>query len=339
MADSERRTDRGRTVQPARHERVQEGEKGAQAAAGYAIKTQRLCKCYGGTFVVSGVDLCVPEGSVYGFIGPNGAGKSTTMKMLLGLTRPTSGDVTLLGRPMNDKNRLELLAQTGSLIESPACYAHLTAQENLKIIADLKGVSHQDIDRVLRIVRLDGERKRTVKQYSLGMRQRLGIAQALLGRPRLLILDEPTNGLDPAGIQEMRELIHSLPEQYGATVLISSHLLGELEQFIDHVGVIGGGKLLFQGTLARLRQRSRGEIELRAMERETALCLLHENGVRAVCQPDGALLVPALADEALAALVARLCAGGAGIVGVAQRTRSLEDIFLGLTGGEGREQA
>ena len=193
------------------------------------IETKALCKQYGPHTAVDHVELHVPQGCVYGFIGPNGAGESTTMKMLLGLIHPTAGRVRLLGQELTEKSRLPLLRQTGSLIESPAGYLHLTAQENLEIVADLKGVPHKDIGRVLDIVHLTQDRNRRVGQYSLGMKQRLGIAMALLGSPKLLILDEPTNGLDPAGIQEMRALIRNMPAATGATVLISSHLLGEME--------------------------------------------------------------------------------------------------------------
>lgn len=164
------------------------------------IETHNLCKSYHERMVVDNLNLNVPQGSVYGFIGPNGAGKSTSMKMLLGLTHPTSGSVKLLNQTMNEENRIALLRQTGSLIEFPSGYLHLTAKENLSIIADLKGISHKDIERVLEIVKLTADANRKVSQYSLGMKQRLGIAMALLGKPRLLILDEPTNGLDPAGI-------------------------------------------------------------------------------------------------------------------------------------------
>ena len=205
------------------------------------IETHNLCKSYHGRMVVDHLNLNVPQGSVYGFIGPNGAGKSTSMKMLLGLTHPTSGSVKLLNQTMNEENRIALLRQTGSLIESPSGYLHLTAKENLSIIADLKGISHKDIDRVLEIVKLTADANRKVSQYSLGMKQRLGIAMALLGKPRLLILDEPTNGLDPAGIQEMRSLIASMPERTGATVLISSHLLSEMEQMVTQVGILNHG--------------------------------------------------------------------------------------------------
>lgn len=177
----------------------------------WAVRTRDLCKAYHGRSVVDHLNLHVPHGCVYGFLGPNGAGKSTSMKMMLGLARPTSGSVELLGRKLDEESRIELLRETGSLIESPSGYLHLTARENLAIVCDLKGVSHREIDRVLDIVRLTGDANRRLGQYSLGMKQRLGIATALLGRPRLLILDEPTNGLDPAGIQEMRSLIASMP--------------------------------------------------------------------------------------------------------------------------------
>ena len=203
---------------------------------------------YHGRPVVDHLNLTVPEGCVYGFLGPNGAGKSTTMKMLLGLVHPTGGSVELLGHTLNEANRIALLRQTGSLIESPSGYLHLTARENLSIVADLKDVDRKDISRVLEIVHLTKDADRKVGQYSLGMKQRLGIAMALLGSPKLLILDEPTNGLDPAGIQEMRSLIASMPQTTGATVLISSHLLGEIEQMVDQVGILNHGRLLFEGS-------------------------------------------------------------------------------------------
>ena len=220
----------------------------------YVIETKRLCKTYGGRTVVHNLDLHVPQGCVYGFIGPNGAGKSTSMKMLLGLVHPTAGSVALLGRTLTERTRLELLRQTGSLIESPSGYLHLTAQENLEIVADLKGVPYKDIDRVLEIVHLQADRKRKVGQYSLGMKQRLGIAMALLGSPRLLILDEPTNGLDPSGIHEIRNLVKSLPSLYDCTVLISSHMLSEIELIADDIGILNHGRLLFEGSMNDLRQ-------------------------------------------------------------------------------------
>lgn len=300
----------------------------------FIVQTTALTKRYAGRSVVNQVSLSVPEGSVYGFIGPNGAGKSTTMKMLLGLVKPSGGEILLLGKRMEEKNRLELLRQTGSLVESPSCYGHLTGEENLQIVAELKNVPKKDIDRVLEIVELTGCRKRKVKQYSLGMRQRLGIAQALLGNPKLLILDEPTNGLDPSGIQQMRSLIREMPQRCGATVLISSHLLSEMEQMVDQVGIINHGELLFQGKLAALRQHSQGDISLRVLRPEKALPIL--GNLAKSDREQGAFRLPAMREEPLAELVQRLAVGQAGVVELNRHTRSLEEIFLSLTGEEAK---
>ena len=298
----------------------------------YVVETTALSKQYASRPVVDQVSLCVPEGSVYGFIGPNCAGKSTTMKMLLGLLKPSGGSIHLLGQEMNAKNRLELLRQTGSLIESPSCYGHLTGEENLQIVADLKNVPKRDIDRVLEIVCLTASRKKKVKQYSLGMRQRLGIAQALLGSPKLLILDEPTNGLDPAGIQEMRSLISEMPRRCGATVRISSHLLSEMEQMADHVGIIDRGQLLFQGPLPELQQYSRGDITLRVLHPEKALPILER--LDFVQQTRQTFHLPTMPEDQLALLVQRLAGNHAGVVELRRHTKSLEEIFLSLTGRE-----
>ena len=297
------------------------------------IETKALCKQYGPHTAVDHVELHVPQGCVYGFIGPNGAGKSTTMKMLLGLIHPTAGRVRLLGQELTEKSRLPLLRQTGSLIESPAGYLHLTAQENLEIVADLKGVPHKDIGRVLDIVHLTQDRSRRVGQYSLGMKQRLGIAMALLGSPKLLILDEPTNGLDPAGIQEMRALIRNMPAATGATVLISSHLLGELEQMVEQVGIIDHGHILFEGPLTELQRHSRGNVTLRLLDPAKAAPILRANGLTA--HSDNCVVtLPPLQDALLADLVQKLAACGAGVVELTPHTKTLEEIFLSLTSEE-----
>lgn len=297
------------------------------------IETKALCKQYGPHTAVDHVELHVPQGCVYGFIGPNGAGKSTTMKMLLGLIHPTAGRVRLLGQELTEKSRLPLLRQTGSLIESPAGYLHLTAQENLEIVADLKGVPHKDIGRVLDIVHLTQDRNRRVGQYSLGMKQRLGIAMALLGSPKLLILDEPTNGLDPAGIQEMRTLIRNMPAATGATVLISSHLLGEMEQMVEQVGIIDHGHILFEGPLTELQRHSRGNVTLRLLDPAKAAPILRANGLTA--HSDGCVVtLPPLQDALLADLVQKLAACGAGVVELTPHTKTLEEIFLSLTSEE-----
>ena len=297
------------------------------------IETKALCKQYGPHTAVDHVELHVPQGCVYGFIGPNGAGNSTTMKMLLGLIHPTAGRVRLLGQELTEKSRLPLLRQTGSLIESPAGYLHLTAQENLEIVADLKGVPHKDIGRVLDIVHLTQDRSRRVGQYSLGMKQRLGIAMALLGSPKLLILDEPTNGLDPAGIQEMRALIRNMPAATGATVLISSHLLGEMEQMVEQVGIIDHGHILFEGPLTELQRHSRGNVTLRLLDPAKAAPILRANGLTA--HSDSCVVtLPPLRDALLADLVQKLAACGAGVVELTPHTKTLEEIFLSLTSEE-----
>ena len=297
------------------------------------IETKALCKQYGPHTAVDHVELHVPQGCVYGFIGPNGAGKSTTRKMLLGLIHPTAGRVRLLGQELTEKSRLPLLRQTGSLIESPAGYLHLTAQENLEIVADLKGVPHKDIGRVLDIVHLTQDRNRRVGQYSLGMKQRLGIAMALLGSPKLLILDEPTNGLDPAGIQEMRALIRNMPAATGATVLISSHLLGEMEQMVEQVGIIDHGHILFEGPLTELQRHSRGNVTLRLLDPAKAAPILRANGLTA--HSDSCVVtLPPLQDALLADLVQKLAACGAGVVELTPHTKTLEEIFLSLTSEE-----
>lgn len=295
------------------------------------IETHDLCKQYGNALRVAHLDLDVPEGSIYGFLGPNGAGKSTTLKMILGLVHPTAGSIRVLGKKMDNGTRLSVLQQVGSLIESPSYYGHLTGEENLRIVQTLRGVPERSIREVLQIVRLDGQRGKKVAHYSLGMKQRLGLAAALLGYPKLLILDEPTNGLDPAGIQEMRELIRSLPERFGMTVVVSSHLLSEIDQMADHVAVIREGELVFQDTLEALHGRSRHHLALRTTNNAVARAILQESSVS--CQEeDGYLILPILSDELAAQLTRLLAQRRLGIIRLEERQKSLEDIFLELTG-------
>ena len=295
------------------------------------IFTDALTKQYGHRVVVSSLDLSVPEGSIYGFLGPNGAGKSTTMKMLLGLVRPSSGRMRILGYEMTQKNRLAILGATGSLIESPAYYGHLSGKENLQIICTLRNVPETEIDRVLSIVRMDGQKDKKVRQYSLGMKQRLALATALLGQPRLLLLDEPTNGLDPAGIQEMRELICSLPKDYGITVLVSSHLLSEIDHMATHVGIIDHGQLIFQDSLAALHEHSRSRILLRTDHDSAARKLLQSAGIP-VGQSGVTLYLDTRDDAQVMRAAALLIEHGIGLLRLSEQQMSLEDIFLHLTG-------
>jgi ABC-type multidrug transport system ATPase subunit len=294
-----------------------------------AIATHALTKSYGGVRVVDGVALEVPEKAVYGFLGPNGAGKSTTMKMILGLVRPTAGEVDLLGERVGRKNRLAALAQVGSLIESPSCYKHLTARENLDIIRRLKGLPPASIDEALKTVGLARTGRKLAGQFSLGMKQRLGLAAALLGNPRLVLLDEPTNGLDPEGIHEMRALIRSLPQTHGTTVLVSSHLLSEVEQMADHVGIISQGQMVWQGALGDLRARARRQLAFRTTDDARAATLL------GATEQDGWLLAPFADDGVVARSSLALAQEGVGVVRIEERSESIEDIFLELTEGRG----
>lgn len=296
------------------------------------VETNGLCKQYGNALRVNSLGLHVPEGAVYGFLGPNGAGKSTTLKMVLGLTRPTRGTITLFGKPLTAGSRMEMLRSVGSLIESPSYYGHLTGEENLRIVQTLRGRPAREVSEVLALVRLGEARDKKVSQYSLGMKQRLGLAAALLGYPKLLILDEPTNGLDPAGIQEMRELIRSLPERYGMTVVVSSHLLSEIDQMATDVGIISNGTLVFQDELHRLHERSEHHIALRTGNNALALEALRENGI--ACDYSGEYLsLPPLEDAQVAHCSMLLCERQIPVLRIEERQKSLEDIFLGLTEG------
>lgn len=296
------------------------------------IQTHHLSKRYGSVLRVNDLDLRVPEGCIYGFLGPNGAGKSTTLKMILGLVRPTAGDVAVFGEGMTRRNRLRILSQIGSLIESPSYYGHLTGEENLRIVQTMRGVPAQNIREVLEIVRLTDAKDKRAAHYSLGMKQRLGLAAALLGYPRLLILDEPTNGLDPAGIQEMRELIKALPGRFGMTVVVSSHLLSEIDQMADHVGIIREGELVFQDSLAALHSKSQHHLALRTTDNARAGQLLRERRLRVSTDEEGWLVLPLLTDETTAALAELLVTQRIGVLRLEERQKSLEDIFLELTG-------
>lgn len=217
------------------------------------IETKNLTKTYSGFTAVDSINLHIQKGTVYGFLGPNGAGKSTTMKMFLGLTKPTGGTFLIDGKKYPG-DRMEILKNIGSFIEAPAFYGNLSGEENLDIIRHILGLPKSAVDEALDIVGLTQYKKRLARKYSLGMKQRLGLASALMGKPPILILDEPTNGLDPVGIHEIRTLIRSLPKMFDCTVLVSSHLLSEIELMADNVGILNHGRLLFEGTLDELKE-------------------------------------------------------------------------------------
>lgn len=295
------------------------------------VATDNLSKEYDGVYRVQELDIRIKEGDIYGFLGPNGAGKSTTMKMLLGLVKPTSGTIEIMGKPFNEKNRRDILASVGSLIESPSYYGHLTGRENMEIIRRLLDLPKKNIEEAVHIVRMENQMEKKVKNYSLGMKQRLGIAMALARFPKLLILDEPTNGLDPAGIEEMRELIKMLPKQYGMTVMISSHILSEIDQMATVVGIINQGCLIFQERMSVLDMQREPQIILRTSDNNRAFQLLKKANPQRTA--DG-LQIGALTDEQTGAVVQCLCSNGISVYRVEEHRESLEDIFLNLTGKE-----
>lgn len=240
------------------------------------IKTTNLTKIYGNQKSVDNLNINVNSGEIYGFIGRNGAGKTTTIRMLLGLIKPTSGKIEIFGEDFF-RNQKEILRRIGSIVEVPGFYENLTARENLLINAKIIGVHKKNaIEEALEIVGLQHETKKLVGKYSLGMKQRLGIARALLHYPELLILDEPTNGLDPIGIKEMRKLIKSLAEERNITILISSHILAEVEQLVDHMGIIHEGKLLEELALNTLRKTNRKYLEFQVNDDNKAAMLLEK---------------------------------------------------------------
>ncbi|MBU3217973.1 ABC transporter ATP-binding protein [Clostridium estertheticum] len=227
----------------------------------YVLKVDNLSKTYKNIKVVDNINLNVKEGTIYGFLGPNGAGKSTTIRMILGLIKATSGTVKLFGDDIPE-NRIKVLKRIGAIVESPSYYGHLSAYDNLKIWSELKGVNSNKIIEVLKLLNLSEAKSKKVNNFSLGMKQRLGIAQALIGDPDFLILDEPTNGLDPMGIREIRNLLISLAKDFNKTIFISSHILSEMELIVDDVGIINKGKLLYEGSLSKLKSEHKSCLNL-----------------------------------------------------------------------------
>lgn len=298
------------------------------------VETVGLTKCYRKSEVVKNVNLKVEQGNIYGFLGPNGAGKTTTIRMLLGLIRPTEGEVNIFGKSLAQE-RLSILSKVGSLVETPSYYGHLTGGENLETIRRLLRVRDSTkVDQVLKQVRLTDAKNKKVKEYSLGMKQRLAIAMALLNDPDLLILDEPTNGLDPAGIQEIRELIKEMPKKFDVTVLVSSHLLSEVEQIATQVGIIHRGELIFQDSINVLRKESRPRLRLVTDQPERAEAILREQQLE-VSKEGEALYIPETRMEESAQINRLLVEKGFKVYRVEEIKRSLEDIFLELTGKEG----
>jgi len=297
------------------------------------IETSNLTRKYGNKISVNQLNLEVPKGSIYGFLGPNGAGKTTTIRLLLGLIRPTSGHIHILNKDLS-KNRIKILRHTGALVESPSYYSHLSGYENLNVVAKLLNAPSKRIEEVLETVRLTTAANQAVKGYSLGMKQRLGIATALLGNPELLILDEPTNGLDPSGIHEIRSLIKDMPTKYGMTVVVSSHLLSEIEQMATHVGIIDRGKLLFQDSIDKLRGERSSILLIQVDKPYEASRLLKDNGFQVTVDGDN-LQLPSKDTTMTKEINKHLFQAGISVYLIKEQTQSLEDIFLDYVEREG----
>ncbi len=300
-----------------------------------AIETEQLTRRFGRHLAVDGVSMTVPERAVYGFLGRNGAGKTTTLKMLLGLLKPTSGSAHVCGVDVG-RDRIGAARKVGALLEAHGFYANLTGRENLDLTRTLLGLPTTEIDRVLEVVDMTGNGGRKVSDYSLGMRQRLGLARAMLGAPSVLILDEPTNGLDPDGIADMRRFLKSLPERTGATVLLSSHLLGEIEHTATHIGIVNEGRLVLEGELARLKAELAPEIGLRVGDPARAARVLKDHDLTLSEDAEGmvARLRPGADHDATTAAVNKaLIEAGVPVFAIGPRSRSLEGIYRSVSDG------
>jgi ABC-2 type transport system ATP-binding protein len=302
-------------------------------AAAPPVEARGLVKRYGEIVAVDHVDLNVERGDVFGYLGPNGAGKTTSLRMLLGLIRPTSGSARLFGRdPLVEGARA--LDGVAGFVEGPRFYPYLSGRRNLRLLADYdEPVSRSRIDEVLELVELRDRAKDKVGGYSHGMRQRLGIAAALLRQPRLLLLDEPTTGLDPAGMRDMRDLVRRLAGE-GITIMLSSHLLYEVEELCNRVAIIRKGRIIYLGSLRDLLETAASGYRLRTLEPERArVVLLAQTGIGDVRDGNGELRFSG-DEQSVAALTIALGRAGIGITTLVPETQSLEELFLGMTGGE-----
>jgi lantibiotic transport system ATP-binding protein len=295
----------------------------------YCIETIDLThKFSAGETALNHVNLQVIEGSIYGFLGPNGAGKTTTLKLILGLLQKQQGEISVFGKPF-ETNRVETLRRIGSMIESPSIYGHLTAIENLKILQKVYQCPKQRIHEVLELVGLEKTGNKRAAQFSLGMKQRLSIAIALLHSPSLLILDEPTNGLDPNGILEIRELLQNLNVNHGITILISSHLLSEIEKLVTHLGIINQGVILFQGTLSDLmsKRQQNSFVVFETNDEAKALQITESFGLNSRIE-SGRVAIPVVEREQIARINQKLVESGVEVYKIGKIENDLEKIFF-----------
>jgi ABC-type multidrug transport system ATPase subunit len=297
----------------------------------YCLETTSLCHRYAnGESALNGIDLQVPQGSIYGFLGPNGAGKTTTLRLVLGLLKTQQGQISIFGKPLQ-ANRIDILRNIGSLIESPSLYEHLTACENLTVLQKVYQCPKSRIAEVLKLVGLADTGKKKTGEFSLGMKQRMSIAMALLHRPSLLILDEPTNGLDPNGIIEMRQLLARLNSEDAITVVISSHLLAEIEKVATHLGIIHRGRMVFQGTMDELRRKEQQVMSVRLGTNDNAAALQ----AIAILAPtasmvDGKITLPVMSSAHIAGINRVLVESGLDVHEIRPVSNDLEAIFMDL---------
>jgi len=294
------------------------------------IETRNLSFAIGKTQILSDVSLSVPQGSIYGFLGPNGAGKTTLIRILLNLFSAGTDKVFVFGKDVT-RHRVEVLKNIGRFVEQPSLYGHLTGAENLAITQTYYGVASSKVDEALALVGMTEFAGRKVKAYSLGMRQRIAIAQALIHDPELLILDEPTNGLDPNGIKEIRELLVSLNRDHGKTIFVSSHLLSEIEKMCTHVGVIHHGRVLYQGVIDKLPKNADNQLEIKVKDPERALKLLTAQGMDALHNYNSTLTLHVDSEQQIAAINRHLVEQGIDVFSLTLHQNNLEDIFISLT--------
>lgn len=293
------------------------------------IQTNELNYSFGEFKALNGVSLRIKEGAIYGFVGPNGAGKTTTIRTLLGLYPVEAGKVFLFGKDIT-KERIKILSSVGAMVETPAHYEHLTAKDNLEIARIIHKLEKKRVGEVLEIVGLTRQANKKVSKFSLGMKQRLGIAWALLAKPKILILDEPTNGLDPIGIKEIRELLGFLNKENGTTILISSHILSELERFVTDVGIINNGSLLFQGSLSELYEISINKLVVETDEPEKAIRLLEENRYAPEKENEFSFRMAVKNKSEISDIARFLSKSGVSFYGLRNEQKTLEEIFFDL---------
>jgi lantibiotic transport system ATP-binding protein len=297
----------------------------------YCLETKNLTHQFSSKeIVLNDINLQVPDGSIYGFLGPNGAGKTTTLRLVLGLLKKQQGEISIFGKSF-DTNRIDILKKVGSLIETPSIYGQLTAMENLQLLQKIYQCPKSRMAHVLELVDLANTGSKKAGQFSLGMKQRLSIAIALLNEPSLLILDEPTNGLDPNGIIEIRELLRGLNHEHGISIIISSHLLSEIEKLVTHLGIINKGKMMFQGTLSELvnKQATSSYTVLETNNAVKTVELLNAQQLESKID-NGKIILPVLEKQALAKLNQQLVQQGIEVYEMSTIKKDLESIFIDL---------